>query len=154
MFLCEGSIGYGHDEKIKKLSDEQYDTLRAGVTSKLAPCLPAKHEDFEKIDRWQETIMDDVEVEAWTRAEIDVTMKTIKGLSRGYAAPAGSPAQHVTQISLANVGLLEIEQVSYEEDCCTDHLQDMLNEGWRILCVCPPKDSRRPTYILGRRDKR
>lgn len=36
------------------------------------------------------------------------------------------------------------------EDCCTDALQNSLNEGWRIIAVCPQPDARRPDYILGR----
>lgn len=36
------------------------------------------------------------------------------------------------------------------EDCCTDALQNSLNEGWRIIAVCPQPDQRRPDYILGR----
>lgn len=37
------------------------------------------------------------------------------------------------------------------EDCCTDALQDALNEGWRIVSCCP-QEARRPDYILGRYD--
>lgn len=35
------------------------------------------------------------------------------------------------------------------EDCCTDMLQEHLNEGWSILAVCP-QASRRPDYVLGK----
>lgn len=35
-------------------------------------------------------------------------------------------------------------------DACSDALQDNLNQGWRILAVCPQPDQRRPGYILGR----
>lgn len=35
-------------------------------------------------------------------------------------------------------------------DACTDALQGNLNQGWRILAVCPQPDQRRPDYILGR----
>jgi hypothetical protein len=36
------------------------------------------------------------------------------------------------------------------DDACTDNLQAHLNEGWRIIAVCPPDAKRRPDYILGR----
>jgi len=35
-------------------------------------------------------------------------------------------------------------------DSCTDELQGVLNDGWRIIAVCPQPDQRRPDYILGR----
>lgn len=152
MFICNGSLDYNAGKTIAELSDADYAALRAAVTSELKKKLTENRAKFqpENFHGWLEQIMDNTEVEAFTRFGIEVKIKTIKGLSRGGSDPV---VQHVTQISLANVGLLEVDQVTYEEDCCTDHLQDQLNEGWRILCVCPPKDSRRPTYILGRRRK-
>ena len=36
------------------------------------------------------------------------------------------------------------------EDKCTDELQELLNDGWRIIAACPQPDQRRPDYILGR----
>ena len=54
------------------------------------------------------------------------------------------------QIAIPDIGLLQIKDVCVEEDCCTDFLQQRLNEGWRILAVCPPNAARRPDYILGR----
>jgi hypothetical protein len=35
-------------------------------------------------------------------------------------------------------------------DACTDELRRHLDDGWRIVCVCPPLNQRRPDYILGR----
>lgn len=37
-------------------------------------------------------------------------------------------------------------------DMCTDALQEQLDQGWRIIAVCPQPDQRRPDYILGRYD--
>ena len=42
--------------------------------------------------------------------------------------------------------------VTYEEDMCTDMLQRLLDDGWRIIAACPQPDQRRPDYILGRYD--
>jgi hypothetical protein len=36
------------------------------------------------------------------------------------------------------------------DDACTDDVQRHLDEGWKILAVCPPNSQRRPDYILGR----
>jgi hypothetical protein len=150
MFICSGSLDYGAGNTIAELSDLQYGLLRGAVTSEFAKKLPENRSEFKPDDfhGWSECVMDDVEVEAFTRYGMEVKMKTVRGLSRGDAGPV---VQHVTQISLANIGLLEVDEVTYQEDCCTDELQSLLDGGWRILCVCPPKDARRPTYILGRR---
>ncbi len=48
------------------------------------------------------------------------------------------------------VALTGVRRVTWLEDACTEELQRHLDEGWRIIAVCPPNDSRRPTYILGR----
>ena len=45
--------------------------------------------------------------------------------------------------------LLDIEHVILMNNCCTDSLAEKLNEGWRIIAVCPQPDQRRPDYILG-----
>lgn len=55
----------------------------------------------------------------------------------------------VAQVHLPGNELLRIHEVQVQEDCCTDHLQDQLKQGWRIIAVCP-QPSRRPDYILGR----
>lgn len=35
------------------------------------------------------------------------------------------------------------------ENICTDELQNALDDGWRIIAVCP-QESRRPDYVLAR----
>jgi hypothetical protein len=56
----------------------------------------------------------------------------------------------LVQVHVPNLSLLSFNQVDLLEDCCTDDLQKKLDEGWRILAVCPPLSERRPTYIVGR----
>lgn len=50
-----------------------------------------------------------------------------------------------------SVSLMEINKVTWLEDACTQELQGHLDKEWRIIAVCPANDSRRPTYILGRK---
>jgi len=45
--------------------------------------------------------------------------------------------------------MIAFDSVSYECDCCTDRINELLNEGWRIIAVCPQPDQRRPDYIFG-----
>ena len=49
-----------------------------------------------------------------------------------------------------NTWLNNVNEMRLLEDCCTDALQDVLNDGWRMIAVCPQPDQRRPDYILGR----
>lgn len=53
-------------------------------------------------------------------------------------------------VQIPHVGLLMMDEVEVRTDYCTEQLQRDLNDGWRILCVCPPNAARRPDYILGR----
>ena len=64
--------------------------------------------------------------------------------------PAAQAAGSIINVHIPNIGLLAINEVTVQNDCCTDHLQEMLNEGWRIIAVCPPNSVRRPDYVLGR----
>lgn len=54
-------------------------------------------------------------------------------------------------IHVPDQSLMRIDEVQHLDDCCTDELQRELDDGWRILAVCPPCSQRRPDYILGRR---
>jgi hypothetical protein len=47
--------------------------------------------------------------------------------------------------------LTAINEVDYFLNLCTEELQEKLDEGWRILAICPQADQRRPDYIVGRR---
>lgn len=53
-------------------------------------------------------------------------------------------------VHVPNLGLMNINELAYANDKCTEELQDLLRAGWRIIAVCPQPDQRRPDYILGR----
>lgn len=84
-----------------------------------------------------------------------VEITRIKGLTgptgwlRNHAEVADAAVSTV-HIHVPNIGLLSIDEVDWIEDACTQELQSRLNDGWRILAVCPPNSTRRPDYILGR----
>lgn len=75
-----------------------------------------------------------------------------------WAGAKPSPSDMIdgraVQIAIPDLGLMLIDEVTHENDCCTDHLQQLLERGWRILAVCPPCAQRRPDYILGRRKQK
>jgi hypothetical protein len=54
------------------------------------------------------------------------------------------------QCAVPSNPLLEIDTVELMEDCCTDVVRQMLDEGWRLVAVCP-QPTRRPDYIFGRK---
>ena len=43
-----------------------------------------------------------------------------------------------------------VDETLLMEDACTNALQENLDNGWRIIAVCP-QPQRRPDYILGRK---
>jgi len=53
-------------------------------------------------------------------------------------------------VHVGNLGLLNINQTGYAVDYCTESLQGLLDDGWRIIACCVQSDQRRPDYILGR----
>jgi hypothetical protein len=55
-------------------------------------------------------------------------------------------------VHISGNSLLELDDVDLLQDSCTDELKDRLNEGWRIIAVCPQPDQRRPDYIIGRKE--
>jgi len=69
---------------------------------------------------------------------------------RHVDAAKAAAAGHAVQIAIPDLGLLNITEVTWLEDCCTEVLQEHLTDGWRLLAVCPPNAQRRPDYILGR----
>lgn len=71
----------------------------------------------------------------------------MKGATLGELALKGA----AVQIAIPDFALLMIDEVTYLTDACTESLQKYLDEGWRILAVCPPNAQRRPDYILGKR---
>jgi hypothetical protein len=56
-------------------------------------------------------------------------------------------------VHISDLGLLAVKYTTWLEDVCTQELQRYLDDGWRILAVCPQPDKRRPDYVLGRNDK-
>jgi hypothetical protein len=71
------------------------------------------------------------------------------GLDTDTAARVPAINQKVN-VTVPGLGLLLLNEVQAATDICTDALNDMLKEGWRIVAVCPQPDQRRPDYVLGR----
>lgn len=65
--------------------------------------------------------------------------------------PAVESYNERVNVHVPGLGLLLLDDVYLANDCCTDELQKMLDQGWRIIAACPQPDQRRPDYILGRK---
>jgi len=92
-----------------------------------------------------------------TEHQIPFKIKRFKGAyysdaehRRSDRGKADLPSASYIQVAIPNLALLEIRTVQVLEDACTEKLQSELDNGWRILAVCPPNSQRRPDYILGK----
>jgi hypothetical protein len=89
---------------------------------------------------WPEELLIDMATEGprLTALGVQFEVKDFKGtIPLAAILPKTAEAVRV-YVQVPHVGLLAMDEVMVEEDCCTDNLQRRLNEGWRILCVCPP----------------
>lgn len=166
MFICNADPEYGWIKKIKALEPHQFQqwwyaahSLREHVAKKKSPYGDGG-EDINPASINQANfpeslyfsgglLMDDDEVNAWSAVGIVLNVSRVKGLRSN----ARELQQTIFQVSVASVGLMQIQCVEVLEDCCTDELQRWLDKGWRILAVCPPNDTRRPSYVMGHVDK-
>lgn len=69
------------------------------------------------------------------------------GIDQGFHHQPGWNTK--AQSPLSGPVLHSFDELMLCQDYCTDALQDRLNEGWRIVAVCP-QEARRPDYVLGR----
>lgn len=67
----------------------------------------------------------------------------------GPGAPHAAAWNGYANAPVPGVNLGAINDLNLVQDCCTDVLQGLLDEGWRLVAVCP-QESRRPDYVLGR----
>ena len=54
-----------------------------------------------------------------------------------------------TTSPLSGTHLVNVNDLMLLQDACTDELQNTLDQGWRLIAVCP-QEQRRPDYVLGR----
>lgn len=137
-------------QTIAKDNAEGYDQLRESFAGKNLPT----RDDMVAGKGWQsfEAMVNDInDLPDWAiEAASFKPVRPLKLMVDGRIdTKAVKDALAVHQVHLPGNELLRIHEVQVQEDCCTDHLQDLLKQGWRIIAVCP-QASRRPDYILGR----
>lgn len=145
--IAKIEFGYEAQQKFPELVEdpEVYEKLRSIIIG--APSVQHKNTYYN----WpRETILD-TETDGPYLLSLGLTFSVtqIKGtLPLESILPGGT--KYTVNVQVPHIGLLMIDEVKLEENCCTDKLQGLLDEGWRLLCVCPPNAQRRPDYILGR----
>lgn len=151
MSIARILLPYKANEEMHKLSREAYDELRLAVPTL---CLPEWPEDKPERPYWHkygEEIYIDLLHEGPTLTQAGISFE-VKNFKSNYKAAGKSPeGDNITlSLHLPNIGLLSMDEVTWLDDACTQNIQTHLDEGWRIIAVCPPNGTRRPDYILGR----
>jgi hypothetical protein len=143
---------------------------------KLAELFDMKLEDLVKLDEkdgnklplktWQTFIADVEDVKDIvgdmpfkigkvfkSRSNFVGTLERFKAIADKLEAMPFTQEQQVNNkvdVHVPNLGLLLMDEVEVAYDFCTEALQDKIDDGWRILAICPQPDQRRPDYVLGR----
>lgn len=138
-------ITFDYNTEVKDLPEEQY--------AKLQKVMPKIFEGPQKdwAKSYTDHLIDERDATLLSDCDIKYSVTKFKGqMHVDLPYIQGSEKVQSIHIHVPNIGLLAVDEVMYLTDACTNDLQDRLDKGWRILCVCPPNNERRPTYILGR----
>jgi hypothetical protein len=139
-------LSYRAGDVIKKLDPSAYIRLRAEFAGLE---LPENQNDFRDIGWDKRDPIINILTTGMMLAELGIEF-TVRRFESTYIANPKEDRHTHLHIAIPNIGLLMVDEVMNIDDACTDALQGYLNEGWRILAVCPPAMQRRPDYILGR----
>ena len=151
--IAQIELAYESARAIGALPREQWEELRRTVDTL---GMPEWEEGKDAPQHWwpNDRILIDLAVDGPELTRRDLTFRVRRFPGAQYRASKGTgsgAAAHTTiQVAISNIGLLAVDEVRVDEDCCTDMLGSLLRDGWRILAVCPQPDRRRPDYILGR----
>ena len=83
------------------------------------------------------------------KSEIDIASMIEASVSSSVEA-IGKLFNEKCQQEQPGPNLLNVNETLLMEDACTNALQENLDNGWRIIAVCP-QPQRRPDYVLGRK---
>lgn len=144
---------YDQVDKIKKLAPETYEQLRQVCNE-----LPEKQ---DQVTSWGEheghieKVIDIVgPVTVTGRMTPWITSQFLEMAQRLNQLESKQNVEQTVNnkvnVHVPGLGLLMMREVQVREDCCTDSLQKDLDDGWRILAICPQPDQRRPDYVIGR----
>lgn len=156
MSVVEIGIGHEAKEALAALTPEAYEAFRGEFPDFNPP------EDQTGLEKWWPYhTMHGTEQDFWALVKLGVkpSAKRIRGtfveqLPHEFSPVPVPPATtSIVNVSVPNAALFAVQSITWVEDACTDAIQHMMDEGWRIVAVCPPNDTRRPTYIMGHFEK-
>ncbi len=154
MQLIKMNLEWESSQKVQKMEPEAYQALRIRIPEMELP------EDQSKcVGYWSSPFIGTVdELQYLSELGLKVEVSRVRGLLAetlpGLGAPPAPPgATQVVNVTIPGIGLFSVQRLEVLENSCTDVVQGRLNEGWRIVAVCPPNDTRRPTYVMGHADK-
>lgn len=144
-------LSYENASVVKALSREDYKELREAVPTMMLPEWPSDKEEKPHWYKYGEVIPIELPSDAVMLAKhkIKYTIEKIKNSYQHKHLDASGNTYNLN-FALPNIGLLSVDEVDWLDDACTQDVQRRLNEGWRIIAVCPPNGARRPDYIFGR----
>lgn len=142
--------------KVAKISPDQYKKLRE--------LLPDLDENIFEVRQWHSYVADITSI-----IDIVPTIRIIRKIKTNNSNLELynflSKAEHTLddlkalnsqlfnkklEVHMPGNSLLEISNVIVVENACTEAIDQKLQDGWRILAVCPQPDQRRPDYIMGK----
>lgn len=140
---------YSSAERLKEVvaNPEEFAKLKLALGKDVPQTNP------EDMYRYGDNLLIDLATDGHILADLGLlfVVKRMKGLLAIPGLPSlSTPNTQNVYIQVPGIGLITIDDTKLLEDCCTDRLQAELDDGWRILCVCPPNAQRRPDYIMGR----
>lgn len=138
---------------LKKIAQEKYSLLRKAFPD-LNEEQKENYRDIEAAVDLEEFLAFDIEpsnVEIKPVARLSLPEDKFQDLRKAKTAKEISSAVTTVNVTLPGYELPLYTHVDWREDCCTQEIQDLLKDGWRILAILPQPNQRRPDYILGRK---
>lgn len=153
-YLCCGLEKLvAHKEGVPELDDRgdmsidiAYDVVLAvDIIAFVALGIPFKVETAAPADNFRNLLTSINDIQSSIARLMSYTVD-LQGPATGF----GQQFNSKVHVHVPGLGLMLVDQVTVLVDICTDELQSNLDDGWRILAVCPQPNTRRPDYILGR----
>jgi hypothetical protein len=153
-YIIEIELPYESNKIIKSWSPEDYAEFRKKFKDFDMP------ETSDQMADYMTYTMFGSEADFWDLVSLSLKpmVRRIRGmpcdaLPEVAKVPGSKEAQTlIVNVSVPNAALFAVQSITWVEDACTQHIQSMLNTGWRIVAVIPANDCRRPTYIMGHPD--
>lgn len=116
-----------------------------------------------RVDNWTETFVGELHEMYLIKSDLSISVVGIAAsatfnslmtkmdvLERAVTGASKQLFNQKCEVHVPGLGLLNVNETKVVEDYCTHALQNELDDGWRILAICPQPDQRRPDYVLGR----